>query len=479
MDKITFSGEKLVIQPLIIQLLHNEVFMGPCRYGKGNDLTYTEEMKLAQEKIKAFDEGMKKAIDARFAEILDTRLMEWNEDFIIKEDRLAKALENDSITDVYLISGGMTSYVSSAIAQRTGKPLIFCPLEDWAFPRLGGIDTSAHLKAIGFDEVYNALDYDELNSILRVQKVRKDLRKTKALYAIRNNILSIGCVSSFTNLEDVKKRFGVDILHYNGLEFFKELDQATEEDKANAQKLCDELVSEANGVYIPVEEMYKDCLFSVIVNKVLARHECNAFTLPCFEMCATKELNKRHLMFCLTHSLLKDRGVASACASDIGSLVALKIMISLTQKSPHMGNCMIRLKDIKDNKMQILHDVCTRHMKGYNAPALPVDYVGYTKGNWGATMRYDFSKDVGETITLINLSPNMDRIMIGRGKITGCEGYLCSECTHAVVFTVPDSRRFYEKEAEFGHHFVWVYGDYTEDLLRFAKLMKLEAVTEI
>ena len=94
-------------------------------------------------------------------------------------------------------------------------------------------------------------------------------------------------------------------------------------------------------------------------------------------------------------------------------------------------------------------------------------------------MRYDFAKDTGDVITMINLSPNMDKIMIGRGVITGGEGYLCAECTHAVVFSVPDSRRFYEKESEVGHHFAWVYGDYVDDLLEFARLMELEAITEV
>ena len=479
MNKNSVVNIKIVIQPIYIQLLHKEVFMGPCRYGKGNDLTYEGETKVANERLVEFDRAMKANIDTNIAEVLDTRLLEWNEDFIVKEERLTAALENDNIVDMYIFTGGMISYIASLIAERTHKPIAFCPIEGWAFPRLGGIDTAAYLKAKGFREVYNALDYDELNRIIRVHKVRKALRHTKALYALRNNVLSIGCVSSFTDLSKITDRFGMQVIHYNGLEFFKELDTMTDEENKEAQELCDELIRDANGVYLPSEDMYNDCRFYVVVRKILERFECNAFTLPCFELCATKELNKRHLMFCLTHSLLKDEGIASACASDVGSIVALQILMALTMKAPHMGNCMIRLNDMKDNKMQILHDVCSKYMKGYDAEPLAIDYVGYTKGNWGATMRYDFAKDTGDVITMINISPNMDKIMIGRGVITGGEGYLCAECTHAVVFTVPDSRRFYEKESEVGHHFAWVYGDYVDDLLEFAKLMELEAITEV
>ncbi len=476
MLKRSLVKSKITIQPIHIQLLHNEVFMGPCRYGEGNDLTYEGEMHVTRKKIIEFDEDIKKNIDSNAAVVLDTKLMEWNEDFIVKEDRLNKVLENDSQVDLYLLTGGMISYIASIIAERTGKPIAFCPVSGSAFPRLGGIDAAAYLKSKGIQEVYNALNYDDLNSIIRAIKARYALRRTKALYALRNNVLSIGCVSSFINLSDITKRFGMEIIHYNSLEFFNELDHMSSEEEEKAKELLNELTTQANSISIPTEEMLNDVRFYIIVNKILDRFECNAFTLPCFELCATKQLNNRHFMFCLTHSLLKDEGIASACAADVGSIISLQILMAMAQKAPHMGNCAIFCNELENNKMRILHDVCSKYMKGYDADPLPIDYVSYTKGNWGATMRYDFAKDIGETITMINISPDMSKIMIGRGTICGGEGYLTPECTHAVVFHVTDSRDFYEKESQIGHHFAWVYGDYTKDLIAFAKLMNLEAV---
>lgn len=478
MNPKSIVNQKVIIQPVYVQLLHNEVFMGPCRYGKGNDLTYAEELRLAKERLDYFDEDMKENIDSEYAIVLDTKFMEWNEDFIIKKERLDKVLDNENDVDMYLFSGGMISYIAALIAEKTGKPIAFCPATGWSFPRLGGIDTAAYLKSRGFKEVYNAINFDDMNKIVKAYSVKKALKNTKILYAIRNNVLSIGCVSSFLNLSDITDKFGVDIVNFNSLELFKELDNLSDEENKEAEVLCNSLINEANSVHVPVSDMKNDCRFYIAVNKILDRFECNAFTLPCFELCATKELNKRHFMFCLTHSLLKDDGISSACASDIGSIISLEILMVLSKKSPHMGNCMIRLNDMKDNRMQILHDVCTRYMKGYDATPLPVDYVSYTKGNWGTTMRYDFAKDTGETITMINISPDMRKIMIGKGNVEGCEGYMTPECTHAVVFSVNDSRRFYEKESEVGHHFAWVYGDYVDDLVEFAKLMELEVLLE-
>lgn len=477
MHKRSNVNKKLVVQPVFVSLMHEHAFMGPCRYGCGEELSYEYDKKMAEHDLHNFNEDISQYVDNRYVELLDTKFIEWHEDFAVPEQAVSDAVSNNSHVDCYLISGTrLISYVSTILAKRTGKPLAFCPLSTSSYSRLGGIDATAHMMALGFDDMYNALNYDDLNRIFRLLKTRKALKETKLLFALRNNVLSFGCVSSFINLQDVTDRFGMEILNYNGLEFFKQLDEFTEEENSQARQAAGDLMKEAHGIHMPAENVVNDMRFYMAVNKTLEKYECNAFTIPCFEMCATMELNKRHLTFCLANSLLKDEGIPAACAADVGSVVSLAILMNLARKSPHMGNCMVRVNDMENNTMRILHDVCTRRMKGYDEPDLPIDYVSFTKGNWGATMRYDFARDAGETITMINVSPGMDKLMIAKGAIIGCDDFLTQECRHAVVFKVNDVRDFHEKEAEFGHHYAWVYGDYVQDLIDFAKLMKMEPV---
>ena len=469
--------KKLVVQPVFVSLVHLNVFMGPCRYGYGEELTYDYEKKESLKTLELFNSDLVKYIDHSHVELLDTKFLEWHEDFAVKEEILQEVLADDAKVDLYLISGTrLISYVSTIIAKRTGKPIAFCPLSSSKYSRLGGIDASAHLFASGDYEVYNALSYEELNQMFCALKTRKVLQNMKLLYGLRNNILSFGCVSSFVDIQDVTRRFGTEILNYNGLEFFKVLDNMTEEEKKEAKEIAEQLVADANGVHLPAETISNDVEFYLAAKKVMSFYDCNAFTLPCFEMCATQELNKRHLTFCLTHSLMKDNGVPSACASDVGSVISIAILMSIARKAPHMGNCMVRLEDKTHHSLRILHDVCSKYMKGYDAEPLPIDYVSFTKGNWGTTMRYDFAQDAGDKVTLINLSPNMDKMMIVRGTITGCDDFLTPECKHALVFDVEDSRDFHKKEAAFGHHFAWVYGDYEEELKLFAEMMDIEVV---
>lgn len=478
MHENSIVTKKLTVQPIFVSLVHLNVFMGPCRYGYGEELTYDYEMKQSLKTYDLFKKDMEQYIDHGYVELLEPKFLEWHEDFAVKEEILQNAIAEDAKTDMYLISGTrLISYVSTIIAKRTGKPLAFCPLSNSKYSRLGGIDAAAHLFASGDYEVFNALSYEELNQIFRAMKTRKVLKDMKILYGLRNNILSFGCVSSFVDIEDVTRRFGTEILNYNGLEFFKVLDSLSDEEKAQAQALADGLVADANGVHLPAETIVNDTQFYVSAKKIMDFYDCNAFTLPCFEMCATQELNKRHLTFCLTHSLMKDNGIPSACASDIGSVITIAILMSIARKAPHMGNLMVRLEDETHHSLRILHDVCSKYMKGYDEEPLPIDYVSFTKGNWGTTMRYDFAKDAGDKVTLINLSPGMDKMMIVRGTITGCDDFLTPECKHALVFDVADNRDFHKKEAAFGHHFAWVYGDYEEDLKLFAEMLGIEVVT--
>lgn len=115
-------------------------------------------------------------------------------------------------------------------------------------------------------------------------------------------------------------------------------------------------------------------------------------------------------------------------------------------------------------------------MKGYDQPDLPTEFVSFTMNSWGTTMRYDFARDNGETLTLVNLSPDMKKIMVAKATINGCDDYLTPECKHAVRYTVKDAKQFHECQKYVGHHFALVYGDYVQEVKDFAKECDLEVL---
>ena len=131
-------NQKLVVQPVFISLVHLNAFMGPCRYGIGEELTYDYEMKQAQKTFGVFKDDCEKYLDRNYVEVLEPKFLEWHEDFAVSEDVLKEVTKEDYRTDVYLISGTrLLAYVSTVLAKRVRKPLLFVPLSNAKYSRTG------------------------------------------------------------------------------------------------------------------------------------------------------------------------------------------------------------------------------------------------------------------------------------------------------------------------------------------------------
>ena len=465
---------KVNIKPSLFTLNHINAYKGPCRYGQGYSLTYEYDVENAKSHFEYFKEEVLGKLDPGKVNFLEPIMMEWHEDFILKEELFEKALEQDNETDYYLIYGlRLSQYFVFQLAKRTDKPITLFPNEG-AISKCDHVEMSAPLLAMGRKEVYPCIDMDDLRMTVDIIRVKKILKNTRVLFPLQSGVHSFGCLSSFLSLEDVTDRFGVGFVHPYAFQVFQTIDAMDEDERGKAAEIVDGLVRDAKGVHMPAENIKNDVEFYLAVKKMMDRLECNAFTIPCFEICATQELQRRKLTFCLTHSLLKDEGISSACAGDVCSVITMSMLMALANKAPFMGNTMVMER--KENQLRILHDVPCRKMKGYEEEDLPIEYVSFTMDNWGATMRYDFSLDQGETITMVNLSPDMKKMMVVKGVINGCDDYLTPECKLAMRFKVDDAEQFMKNQKYVGHHFAWVYGDYTGALEQLAEAYGMEVL---
>ena len=114
--------------------------------------------------------------------------------------------------------------------------------------------------------------------------------------------------------------------------------------------------------------------------------------------------------------------------------------------------------------MVTLHSVANRKLKGYDKPDENYALRSFTFSGWGATMRYDFSKDLDQTVTVVRIDPTCEKMLVIRGKIKGQFGYGRQNCSTAVIYQVEDAQSAYEKTFDFGSHMALVYGDYTKEL---------------
>lgn len=129
MYKNSIVTKKLVRQPVFVSLVHLNVFMGPCRYGVGERLTYDYEKKESLKTFQFFNEDLKNYVDHGHVELLESKYLEWHEDFAVKEESIEDVLSNNEKVDVYLFPEPDVSYVSTVMQSVQASRLLSvrCP----------------------------------------------------------------------------------------------------------------------------------------------------------------------------------------------------------------------------------------------------------------------------------------------------------------------------------------------------------------
>ena len=457
------------VKPVFFQLIHSGPYEGPCRVGTKELLSPEAERKRGRSAFKRFCDELESRL-TKEAEILKPEYIEWGDDWVIPEEALSRLDAEAHKVDLFLVShlGGLSQYPAITLAHRYRRPVAM-------IGQVMNVDISAYLRARGM-EGYAPLDLEELNHLISLLRVRKAVRSSRILIVTEGGLVPLGVVSSVWDPEIARRRLGVDYRCVPFEEVLREMDRLarSEEGRRDADRIVDRLVKNAKEVSMRREYILRSVMFYLAAKSLMRRYGCNAFLIPCFEICATRIPEERKLTFCLTHTLLKDEGYPSACEGDLNVLLAMMILMYLSRKSAYMGNSYI--VDKSENIMALHHDVPGIKMKGLSGPDLPYEIRSFTVGGWGATIRYDFSMDKGETVTMARFDPTVSRLLVVRGEIVGSAGVKEVGCSLRAYIKVRDVVDLFHKEADFGHHLAMVYGDYTRELRELADLMGFKVV---
>jgi len=457
---------KVNVKPVFCQLVHRAAYEGPCRTGRMEDLTPEADRRRGGERYTSWVEELKGNVSPD-AQLMEPVYLEWGDDFAIRESEISKVEPDIYDADLVLVApSGLVQPVAIAIGQRYEKPV---GMTGWVV----SVDVAAHLRARGL-EGYAFLDYEDLNHWLSLLRVRKAISRTRLLLALEGGVLSVGVVSGIYDLEGLNRRCGVGCTYMPARRIIEEMDNLSGRGSEEAEELTDTLIAKADRVEMTRENILPSARFYVATRNVMQEYECNALTIPCFELCATRMLERRRVTFCLTHTLLKDGGFPSGCEGDVSVAMAMAVLMYLSRKSAHMGNH--HLVDREKNITSLGHSVPGLKMKGLDAQPLPYDIRSFTVGGWGVTVRYDFSRDVGSPVTLARFDPSGTRLLVVSGEITGGTMFESIGCGLGPEFKVRDVVDLFRKEADFGHHLALVYGDYVDDIKDLGALMRFEVV---
>ena len=456
---------RVAVKPVYVQLLHSGAYEGPCRVGSKEELDPEKEKQRADERFSSWTKQSEEQLSDE-AHLLEPVKLDWSDDWHLPDEELRKLDAAAEAVDLYLVQGGLSQYPAVAIARRFRKPLAMVGT-------VVTVDVAAHLRSRGL-EGYAPLDLEELNRLISRLRVRKAISSTRILHALEGDAISVGVVSTIHDLDDLENRFGVQHVTVPAARLMERMNSLPPDALAEAEQLADRLLEGAEQSHMTRENLLPSVKFFVAARNRMEELECNAFTIPCFELCARRVPSELKVGFCLAHSLLKDMGYPAACEGDVNVLMAMAVLMYTSGRSSYMGNSSLISK--QDNLIRIGHDVPGLKMKGFDADDLPYTLTPFTQGGWGATIRYDFSRDVGEPVTLARFDPAARRLLVATGEITGGGGVDTLGCSLSADMRVKDAVELFHREADFGHHRAMGYGDYAEELRELAGVMDFDIV---
>lgn len=449
-------------------VIHQEAYEGSCRHGNLKYLTMEAETRTYGQGLDALTKRVNgypfgPGIRALEPQGIYLWVEKENPEIMLMDDELRKLDGDDPQTDVYVVTGGLPQFTCVRIAETYQKPVIFMSPSGW------GLDVPAGIRAIGQESFY-VQDMDQLGDLLMVFKARKAFASTRFLNVTNFDVVPKGVISSLNDLDFIRDHYGMDYHSVNYEQFFSEMDRFTadREIRRKSEMLADELIRAAGASNMTRDDVISSVLFYLTVLHFFDRYECNAFGVECFELCSSMHPWNRRFTPCMTHSLLKDEGFPSTCEKDLNALLAMSVMMYLTNKPAYMGNPDF---DLEAGIIRLHHSDSPTRMKGFGEQADYFEIRSFTESGFGATLRYDYQSHCGQKVTLARFDPSGKKILLIPGEIAaggGMEGYGCAQ---TVSLAVKDAREAMRAMHDYGHHLSMVYGDCTGQVRDLATLM--------
>lgn len=453
---------KVGIQPVSSTRVHESSYEGPCRFGCDECLSHETEKEASKERAERMREETNKKIDKKYAKVLPVARVEFSEGDRLEQKYFDRLGKNMSEVDLFL-----SNYRVPGI-EEFKKP--------FAIPTHGvtNVDTAAYMKSIGL-EGYAPYDWEEVNYLIRLMQARKAVYNTRILNVSNNPHRKPQGVYSSTTYPIIKDRYGIDYEVVDYEELFNKLEEIRNDQsrQSMSKKISQELLNNAGKSNMELQAVQYSVDFYLAIKELMEKYDCNAFTVKCFELCNTKLPEKYKIVPCLTHSLLKDEGYPSFCEGDLNAGLALTLSEYVSKKSVHMGNPVF-LKG--ENKIFLHHSEPGRKLKGLDKPDVPYQIISFTNDLWGATLRYDFSRDKGKVVTLSRFHPSGEKMMLTKGKILSAENVNKIGCALRTYISMNNEMELMQIQSEFGHHMAMVLGDYTQELKDVARMMNVEVV---
>lgn len=504
------SDIKLNVLPLLISVEHLYYYEGPCRFGKGDALQPGYD-RLANAQKQEIFLGLLRSNLPEGIHLMEPVELSRTDDWENAEEQWERIVPSVAAADVVVaLTGIACDDRVLEFAERFRKPIMVSPLSGFS----GTIAVAGVTSKPKRYEVYGFYKWDDLKYQMKILRARKVIQSTRILCVTRfGSTTSYSSVDAFNSFDHITNKLGVRFRFLNLHELFDQMTPAledgnpttpgrktpdlTEQDLAEAERICDQLIAGASENTMTRENMLPSCIAFVTVRKNMELRDCNGFTMPCPDACSTRRLNQGKFTLCLTHSLNMEAGIPSACEYDTAAVLSQQALIAVSGKRPYMGNtCPVPFENgrlsarfgttpeqlakleqdpkNRDTLYMMQHSVAHRRLGDpERESAYAVRNFAYDQG-FGVTIRYNFDVDAGQKITLCRFSPDGSKLFIGSGEIVMGGGYDGYNCSQLVYFRVNNQENTWTKQCMAGNHCTMVYGNYVRELTDLAKALRIE-----
>jgi len=456
---------RLYVKPVLTNVIHSEAWQGPCR---------PTAVAPAQERAQAekwFQDWCQQLKANGLGRTEDVRLLEpvhvtFSEDWVIKPDQVAKLAPDSAETDVFFIISAGNARGAYEIGNMFSKPIVLDGLN------CRNISIAGYTLAKG-NEVYVAGEDMDLAEVLSLLRARKVFRHTTVLYPTDG-------VPSFSpdtvwDFDELRTRLGVTVKNITYREMAREMERmlGDEAESGPAEQAAVELVRKADRSFLEKNLVVRSMVFDRCIRSLMARHGCNAFTIDCFEFCPSLLPQKWLVVPCLQHAIFGNEGIASSCEGDFGILLALRMLMSVSNKSCHQGNSDPR----PGGTFRINHSAPSMKMNGLDRPGLPYQLGRFVEQGWGTKAVIDFMNNEEKTVTVARVDPTATKLLVLKGTLVAASGWDKDllGCSVEAVIEPPEGRtdEFLRRRMIYGNHLQWVYGDYTKQLKALGDMLGL------
>ena len=443
---------KLVVRPIVGCLTHSHFWEGPCRAGHRENMTTEAENAAADAAFAKAKEQLKSATDKiNFLDAIDAR---YDEKFVVGRDVFEQIEEGMDKVDFFLCMNWRIPKL-----ERYKKPIVIMQNGN------EGIDFSAYCRSIGL-ETYVAMDIQDLNEIAELLWVRKAVANTRALVLTAGGQPTFGIQSLIRDPEIIRQKYGFEVIKLPFHDIFKYMDQITDEE---AQPIADRIVNGSKETKVNVEWFLNDIKYYLAAKKMMDVYDCNAFSTACHELCTSEIPQERKFTPCVCHSLLKDEGIPSGCEEDLNAMLAMSIMQYAANRPAFMGNP----NHETDELLRIHHAVPALCMNGFGTKPLEYKLWAFTGQGFGGKLQVDFTENKEDAVTLARFNPLGDTMCVKTGEVIRSE-FDEVYCSPYYFIKMDDARTYMHNLASFGHHQVLIFGDYSKQLKKIAKVMGFE-----